>query len=1037
MPTKRRIDVMLSSTSKDLPDHREQATNGILRLRHLGMYPVVMEALGVRMGDAIAESLHMVDESEIYIGIFGHRYGYIPDDPRNPDRISITEMEYRRALERDMPILIFIMDDEHPGPKTAAAGETFYEQEPEGKAKLKKLKAELMKKYVVAFFKSPEDLRGLLIQGLNDPDVIARAQAIAGTTVTDDAPTPPTAGPLPEPPALYADPPYTLTQTFVGRTHELRLLDDWARGDDPLMIVEAIGGMGKSALTWHWVETRARAVLDLDGIIWWSFYERGATLTAFLRHALAYLTRTDPDALKDRDPRDLLRRLTTELSRGRYLLALDGFERALVAYHRWNAAQMRDDKIEDAESIIRDRHIRACTDPKDDDALRALLSCASTRTLISSRLLPLALEDRSGNLSDGVKRIHLNGLHPDDALALVCHAGVTVDDTGRFAHFVKTFGGHSLLVKLVAGRVLKFRRARGDFDAWYNAEGRDLTVSDYDLRQNQTGVLQYAFDGLDPEAMRFLSQIAAFGDAVPYDTLALFNPFVKSREYFKSKLLSVEQGPPKGLVGILASLFSARTSKELTHERVDLEYDAYLKSAEHRRALSQFDDLLTELEERGLLRWDRATDVYDMHPVVRGTAFDRLEDAARAPTFARIRGHFEARPEDVNAAREVSDLANTIGVYRALIGAGQLDEAARFFRIYLEVKLHRNISAYYTVIELLEPLFPDGTDTLPRLSDAARQSSILTTMAAMFAYVGRRADALTLFGLALKVDLDRGDSANLIIGLQNLSNSLKDEGRLAQSEGARRLALALAEVTEGKREFIYSTLYLLGIYKDTGQWAEADAAYAALRADPPEPFWQADVEKYHAETLIYRGLDAGAALDRAEALAVEGGNALSVRQIKGWRGEVSLLAGDYDAATRWFEESVQLYRKSGSSFTGWVLGGLARACALRGDHARARAIIEENDFDDNEIINVAEVYHLIGEHDTARDYALRAYKTAWADGPPYVFWWHLERAKAVLDALGVAHPVLPDHNPNNVGPFPHEEAVRAYIDRLKGKQGGA
>src|SRR5690606_7979783 len=101
-------------------------------------------------------------------------------------------------------------------------------------------------------------------------------------------------------------------------------------------------------------------------------------------------------------------------------------------------------------------------------------------------------EDRTGNRSRGVAHIHLNGLHPDDALALTRAAGVTVSDTRQFAGFVERFGGHSLLVKLVAGRVLKFRRARGDFDGWYAAEGRALTPADFDLKQQQTHILQYA-----------------------------------------------------------------------------------------------------------------------------------------------------------------------------------------------------------------------------------------------------------------------------------------------------------------------------------------------------------------------------------------------------------------------------------------------------------------------------------------------------------------------------------------------------------------
>ncbi|GAB4522392.1 MAG: hypothetical protein OHK0046_34850 [Anaerolineae bacterium] len=298
MPTQqreRRIDVMLSSTSRDLPTHREIATNAILRS---GMFPIIMETLTASLDDAISASLKMVDEAEVYVGLFAHRYGYIPDDPkRNPTRISVTEMEYRRAMERGIPVLIFVMDKTH----TLTADDM--EPTEEGRTKLAALKAELTTKHVVGFFTSPEDLRGHMLQALQNPEVKAKAQAMAGENDPVDAPD----SPLPAPPDFYADPPYTLTTEFIGRTDELRQLDAWAASPDPMMIVEAIGGMGKSAVTWQWVNAHALTTGRYDGVMWWSFYESGATMAAFIRHALAYLTGQHPDALKSHDIRENFR----------------------------------------------------------------------------------------------------------------------------------------------------------------------------------------------------------------------------------------------------------------------------------------------------------------------------------------------------------------------------------------------------------------------------------------------------------------------------------------------------------------------------------------------------------------------------------------------------------------------------------------------------------------------------------------------------------------------------------------------------------
>jgi hypothetical protein len=152
-----RVNVVISSTSKDLADHRAQAKAAI---EQWGGHALVMENLPSSPEDAITESLKLVDEAEIYVGLFAHRYGYVPDSPRNPDRISITEMEYRRAVERGIPVLIFVMHEEHS--LTAAMVE-----KGEGVEKLQRLKDELGKQYVVNFFKSADDLRACVLLSLN------------------------------------------------------------------------------------------------------------------------------------------------------------------------------------------------------------------------------------------------------------------------------------------------------------------------------------------------------------------------------------------------------------------------------------------------------------------------------------------------------------------------------------------------------------------------------------------------------------------------------------------------------------------------------------------------------------------------------------------------------------------------------------------------------------------------------------------------------------------------------------------------------
>src|ERR1700749_1642278 len=106
-------NVMVSSTYHDLAEHREAVTDALLRL---SFFPLGMEFDSSQAGkDVIASSLKKVDGARAYIGIVSHRYGGVPKDAkRNPDGLSITELEYRRALDRGIPVYMFLMSAKHP-----------------------------------------------------------------------------------------------------------------------------------------------------------------------------------------------------------------------------------------------------------------------------------------------------------------------------------------------------------------------------------------------------------------------------------------------------------------------------------------------------------------------------------------------------------------------------------------------------------------------------------------------------------------------------------------------------------------------------------------------------------------------------------------------------------------------------------------------------------------------------------------------------------------------------------------------------------
>ena len=51
---------------------------------------------------------HDIEQSDIFIGLVGYRYGWIPEHPSNPDKLSIIELEYLHACACGKDCLIFI-----------------------------------------------------------------------------------------------------------------------------------------------------------------------------------------------------------------------------------------------------------------------------------------------------------------------------------------------------------------------------------------------------------------------------------------------------------------------------------------------------------------------------------------------------------------------------------------------------------------------------------------------------------------------------------------------------------------------------------------------------------------------------------------------------------------------------------------------------------------------------------------------------------------------------------------------------------------
>jgi len=836
---------------------------------------------------------------------------------------------------------------------------------------------------------------------------------------------------LPIPPALYAVPNYILTSTFIGRATELDELDAWACSNDPLMVVEGIGGLGKSALTWEWLQKRAEyAIPDLAGRVWWSFYERGTSMKAFVHHALAYITQQDPDALsKESSHYERCQELLVELKRKPYLLVLDGFERVLAAYHRWDKAQQRDDKIE--------ANLRECVEPRDGELLKQLLAGSPSKVILSTRLFPSILENRaSGRPIVGVAHHHLNGLSRPDTLAFFKHAGIKGNEQAML-EFADQFGRHSLLLKVVCGEIAQYPRRPFNFDAWRADPiyGGKLQLSKLDLRQNYNHILHVALDGLEERKRKLLCRIAVLSENATYDTLAVLNPFLPPRP----AEVKLPWNPESGYRWDRLTDTEKKGERESYRKALDAykQYQelerAYIDSAAYQQAILSFDKTLKELQDRGLLQWDRESGHYDMHPVVRGHAAEYLEEGDRKQTFLTVRDHFASLPpDDLKKATDLSHVAHSVEIYRCLVGAGRLDDAANFYHGELGNTLMRHLGAHTLIVELLEPLFRGGQHGLPSLSSTWNQGFVLNELANAILELGREDEALELYGKAIQIFVQKESWGAAATCLRNVGQANRILNR--QAEGAVAHSL-MTELADAAADFHCANMAIFdqaSIAMEQGQFTYGDRLITEFHAKPLPP-----VEHYRpgeAEYLTCFGQFSQKMLTesdwrRAYEIAVQHRNVISQYQFLALRSEWLLTQNLEKLALDAIDDALKIASRLGTpkpnyrDLRAWALAKLNRTADARAELANGE-----------QRRTAAEAWLILGDRNQARTCALNGYRWAWGEGPPYIHWYELERSKAILKELGEPEPQLPAFDPNKVKPIPYEKEIRAAIAKLKAEK---
>ena len=192
-----------------------------------------------------------------------------------------------------------------------------------------------------------------------------------------------------------------------------------------------------------------------------------------------------------------------------------------------------------------------------------------------------------------------------------------------------------------------------------------------------------------------------------------------------------------------------------------------------------------------------------------------------------------------------------------------------------------------------------------------------------------------------------------------------------------------------------------------------------------------DAESWFAEFRYRYGELCEENLAIAERLARDGRNREVIRSLHQLRGTWNLDRGEIAPAIESLREALRMAREVGQDDP-VSEAYLALAKLRSSDDANAREEAERlSAKPDNSALAVAELWRALGEEEQAVQHALRAHGWAVADGEPHVYRHELDRARVLLNDLGVEPPETPHYGPSKDEQFPWEKDIAAALENRR------
>jgi hypothetical protein len=155
------VDVFVSSTYRDLAEYREVLR---LALTTSGHTFHGMEHFAANPAPPLATCMAALDRCDVYVGLIGSIYGSSPPGRR----LSYTELEYRRAMDRDMHAIILLLDNDAP------VRQSLVERDPERLRRLERFKGMITQRHTIQTFRDPHEAAWKILAALRVHEVALR-----------------------------------------------------------------------------------------------------------------------------------------------------------------------------------------------------------------------------------------------------------------------------------------------------------------------------------------------------------------------------------------------------------------------------------------------------------------------------------------------------------------------------------------------------------------------------------------------------------------------------------------------------------------------------------------------------------------------------------------------------------------------------------------------------------------------------------------------------------------------------------------------